>query len=68
LPAGTTVARKVSAFNVLSLRDANHVARGVEPDAISDAARLGDGTSSIVHGHLANHMVVRTRDEEVLTH
>jgi hypothetical protein len=43
LPAGTTVERKVSAVNVLSLRDADDVAPRVEHDAICTEDRLAGG-------------------------
>ena len=34
----------------------------------SNPHTMPSGTSLVVNGHLANQMVVRTRDEEVLTH
>jgi hypothetical protein len=43
LPARTTVERKVSAVNVLALRDADDVARRVEHDAICTEDRLAGG-------------------------
>jgi hypothetical protein len=57
LPAGTTVARKVLAFKVLSLGDADDVARRVGPNGISGAARLGDG--------LLPHLDARWDDDPV---
>jgi hypothetical protein len=51
------VARKVLAFNVLSLRDADDVARRVGPNGIVGTARPGDG--------LLPHLDARRGDDPV---